>query len=370
MRVALVVTGGLDQSGRQRVIPALLWLLERLARAHDVHAFVLRYLDRPARYPLAGATVHDLGRPAGIANQYRSLTRALRRHGPFQVVHGYWALPAGLVAAAAGTRLGIPAVVTFDSGELVALPDIGYGLQRRWRQRLAVRAAATLAARVTVCSAHMQRLAARHGIDAEVIPMGVDPACFAAGASLAGSDATAEGPPWRLLHVASVNPVKDQRTLLECFRRVRSRAAAHLDIAGEDTLGGAVQDLARRLGVADAVTFHGVLPTDRLASLYRRAHLLIVSSRHEAAGVVALEAAVSGVPIAGTAVGYVADWAPDRAVAVPPADPAALADAVMALLADPGRRREIAGAARSWALSHDADWSADVFDRLYQRLTT
>jgi hypothetical protein len=43
MRIALVVPGGVDRSGRERVIPILLWLIERLARRHTVHAFVLRH---------------------------------------------------------------------------------------------------------------------------------------------------------------------------------------------------------------------------------------------------------------------------------------------------------------------------------------
>ncbi|HMF95060.1 MAG TPA: hypothetical protein VKE96_12230, partial [Vicinamibacterales bacterium] len=62
MRIALVVTGGVDQSARERVVPALLWLVERLARRHDVHVFALHYHRSPRSYALLGATVHDLGR--------------------------------------------------------------------------------------------------------------------------------------------------------------------------------------------------------------------------------------------------------------------------------------------------------------------
>jgi glycosyltransferase involved in cell wall biosynthesis len=364
VRIALVVAGGVDRSGRDNVIPALLWLIERLARGHDVAVYVLRYHDQSTSYPLLGATVHDLGRPRGLLRQYARLVKALRRDGPFDVLHGYWALPAGLVAAIAGRRLGVPTVVTLDSGEFVALPDIAYGLQRRWRHRRAVNATLGLATRVTVCSRYMDRLARRHNATPALIPLGVDTSLFSPGAD------HDEGPPWRLLHVASLNPVKDQRTLLEAFRRVVTRVPdVHLDIAGEDTMGGAIQDLARQLGVAAQVTFHGVLPSDALAVLYRRAHLFVLSSRHEAAGVVALEAAASGLPIAGTAVGYLADWAAeDRAVAVPPGDSPALAGAIVALLADPARRRRLAESAREWTLAHDADWTAREFERLYASL--
>src|SRR3989442_265466 len=142
MRVALVVTGGVDRSGRERVIPALLSFIERQARRHEVVVYALRYHERPCTYPLLGATVHDLGRPQGLRRQYGTLVHALRRDGRFDVIHGYWALPGGVTAALAGRRLGIPCLVTLDSGEFVSDPEIEYGLQRLRRHRLAV--AATL----------------------------------------------------------------------------------------------------------------------------------------------------------------------------------------------------------------------------------
>jgi glycosyltransferase involved in cell wall biosynthesis len=360
VRLALVVTGGVDRSGRHKVIPALLWLIGRLARRHELFVYVLRYHGEPCTYPLLGATVRDLGRPRGLPRQYGSLIAALRRDGPFDVVHGYWALPAGLVAAAAGRRLSIPSIVTCDSGEFVSIPDIDYGLQRRWRHRRAVTATLKLASRVTVCTTYMERLAREHGTTALVSPLGVDTALFSAAAP------PVEGPPWRLLHVASLNPVKDQRVLIDAFRRVVDRIGdVRLDVAGEDTLGGTVQAYARQVQVDDRVSFHGVLPSDRLTELYRGAHLFVLSSRHEAAGVVALEAAACGVPVVGTSVGYVADWSPERAVAAAPANPAALADAIVTLLGDPGGRARLAASAREWALAHDADWTAAQFERLY-----
>jgi len=152
VRIAFVAAGGFDESGLDRVTPALLWLIERLARSHDVSVYVLQYHDRPRRYELCGATVHDLGRPRGLWRQYAALVRAIRQEPAVDVLHGYMALPAGFAAASAGRRLGIGSVVTFDSGEFASLPDIDYGLQRRSRQRLAVAATARLADRVTVCS--------------------------------------------------------------------------------------------------------------------------------------------------------------------------------------------------------------------------
>jgi glycosyltransferase involved in cell wall biosynthesis len=363
MRLALVVTGGVDRSARERVTPSLLWFIERQARRHNLAVYALHYHDRPCSYPLLGAVVHDLGRPHGLARQYSALVSALKHDGPFDVIHGYWALPSGLVSAVAGRRLGIPSIVTLDSGELVAFPDIGYGLQRLWRQRLAVAATLRLATRLTVCSQYMARLARPHRVTPDVIPIGVDVALFK-------PTDVPDGPPWRLLHVASLNPVKDQPTLLEALRQLVERIPqVHLDIAGEDTIGGELQALAQRLGVAQHVTFHGFQTTESLIGLYQRAHLFVLSSRHEAAGVAVLEAAACSVAAVGTHVGYLADWSPDRALTVAPGDASALADGIASLLANPITRQRLASAARAWTLGHDADWTATQFDRLYRELS-
>src|SRR6185295_984332 len=142
MRIGLVVTGGVDRSGRERVMPSVLWFIERLARRHDVHAFVLHNYRDPCVYPLAGATIHDLGRvdgPRGLRRLIvrRRLAEAVAANGPFDLLHAYFGMP-GVVATAVGRRLSLPVVVTVDSGELVAFDDIQYGLQRRWIDRRAV----------------------------------------------------------------------------------------------------------------------------------------------------------------------------------------------------------------------------------------
>jgi glycosyltransferase involved in cell wall biosynthesis len=365
MRIALVVTGGLDRSGREHVIPALVSLLDRLARRHDVVAFVLRYHKEPCRYELRGAVVHDLGRPEGLLRQVRALTEAMRKERRFDIIHGYWAVPAGLAAATVGKRLSIPSVVTFDSGEFVAFPDLGYGLQRSTRMRLAVRATAALAGATTVCSQYQAVLARRHGTEPHVIPFGVDPQQF----NRTDTARPRDGRPCRLLHVASLNPIKDQATLLRAFAQVLERGIeATLDIAGEDTTAGLIAEIARQAGAADRVTLHGYVPGDRLAELYRRSHLFVLSSRHEAAGVVLLEAAACGLPIVGTSVGYIADWAPERATAVPPGDPNALASAIVDLLRNRDRRERQAVAAAQWASLHDVDWTARRLDELYATL--
>jgi glycosyltransferase involved in cell wall biosynthesis len=345
-------------------VPVFLSLIERLARRHHLHVFVLDYYPKPCTYNLLGATVNDLGRPARIwaMRRYRiaqRLRRALRAAPRFDVVHAYWGMPAGIAAARIAPEFRYPLVLTLDSGELVRLDDIGYGLQRRWFDRRSIDRAIETAAAVTVPTRYMADLM-KAGRTPAIIPVGVDTSLF-------DSASHAEGPPWRLVRVGSINRVKDYATLLHALALVVARVGdVHLDVAGEDTLNGEMVRLAARLGVDTHVTFHGALDTARVAALYGRAHLNVVSSRHESANVTFLEAAAAGVPTVGTRVGYLADLHPEAALAVPPSDPRALADAIVAVLQDPRRRHDLAERASAFAHAHDADWTARAFEQVYE----
>jgi glycosyltransferase involved in cell wall biosynthesis len=169
-----------------------------------------------------------------------------------------------------------------------------------------------------------------------------------------------------LVHVGSLTPVKDHRTLLRAVAMVAGNGhSVHVDLVGEDTSEGAVQREATSLGLEDLVTFHGYLPQDEAVHVVRRADLMLVTSRHEAGPVAMLEAAAVGVPTVGTAVGHVADWAPDRASAVRVGDPDSLAAAIAELLGNDERRLLVARRAQAAALREDADWTAARFDELY-----
>lgn len=365
MRVGLVVPGGIDPSGRERVIPALLWLLERLARRHEVDAFVLFHSSSRKSYDLLGARVHDLGlRSAvpglGFLRAARELTGAVAETGSFDVLHAFWAGTPGYAAGRAGRALRVPVVLSLGGGELVALREIGYGAGLSWRGRWPVRRSLRLASAITAASGPMCEAAKTHGARAERVPLGPDLALFA-------GPRPPEGPPWRLLHVADLNPVKDQATLLAAFARVRSGLRdVHLDLIGRDTMEGAAARLARDLGVADAVTFHGWLPTEDFVPFLHRAHLLVHASRHEAGPLVVLEAAAAGLPTVGTAVGHLLDLAPGAALAVPVGDAEALAQGILALLRDREARRTLGERARAWVEENDADATAARFSAIYE----
>ena len=366
MRIAVVVPGGLHPSGTDQVVPSWLALFERLAKSHELHAFAVKHLPEAQDYSLRGFAVHDLGRPSAPAGltrwaQERSLARALDRFGPFDLIHGFHADPAGQLAARAGRRLKIPSVVTCDSGEFVSIEAIDYGSQRTARGRRAVSEACSLATAVHVCTNFMAALASAHGVTPTVIPL------TSVTGPIEGAHRTSGA--FRLVQIASLSRVKNQRSLIDALRIVRSKVDAHLDLVGEDTLNGELQQHAATIGLAQHVTFHGFLPQDQVLDVLRSADLYVQSSLHEAAGVAVLEAAAVGVPVIGTPAGYVADWAPVKAVVVD-ATPESLAHGILAVHADPDRRRAMAALARTFSMTLDADRSAAKFNELYRSVVS
>jgi glycosyltransferase involved in cell wall biosynthesis len=365
LKIGFLVPGGVDRSGTHRVIPRLLWLIERVAAAgHETHVYALNQEPLPGRWSLLGAEVHNAGRRPRRIRMLAEI-RSEHRRAKFDVLHAYWATPTGVVAVAAGKLLNVPVAVHLSGGELSDLRDIGYGGRTTLRGRAWLRAVVTGADRVTVGSAYMLAKARALGITAEYIPNGValdrwKP--LPPRARITGERA-------RLIHVASLNLVKDQDTLLRAAVRLRADDVQfHLDIVGVDTLDGAVQARASSLDLDRHVTFHGPLTHEVLRPLMEEAHLMLLTSRHDAAPMVVREAAVAGVPVVGTAVGLVDEWAPNAAVAVPVGDDAALALAVESLLSDEARRMSLAANAHTRALAENADVTAELVLRLSREM--
>lgn len=367
MRIALVVPGGVDRSGEARVIPALLALLERLARWHEVHVFALQQEPEPGRWMLCGAHIHNIGGHGGPRQQWRTLAALLRQHrlAPFDLVHAIWSGGGGLAAVAAARLMRRPSLVHLTGGELVSMPDIGYGGQLRWQGRLREALTLRTATLVSATSLPIVALAAAKGIAARRVPLGVDQRAWPVRAPVAREP----GQPLRLIHVASLNRVKDADTLLQALALlVRQVPLVELDIVGEDLQGGRVQALVQTLGLAACVRFHGFRTQAQLRPLFERAHLHVLSSRHEAGPMVALEAAVLGIPSVGTAVGHLAEWVPEAALAVPVGDAAALASAMARLAGDEALRLRLAARAQQRALAEDAEHTAACFEALYREL--
>jgi glycosyltransferase involved in cell wall biosynthesis len=266
----------------------------------------------------------------------------------------------------AAKLLRIPSFVHVAGGELVALSQISYGGRLTWKGRMREAVVLRAATKVTAASTAMIEALGRLGVAAKRLPLGVDLNVWRPSEPVRRD----VGRPARLIHTASLNRVKDQPTLL---RAVASLAAAglefQLDIVGEDTLKGEIQQLAHHLGLSERVRFHGFLTQRNLVPLVQAAHVMVISSLHEAGPLAVLEAGAVGVPTVGTAVGHVKEWSPDAAVSVPVADSTALAGALAEMLRDEDKRVRTAHEALRRATREDADCTARGFQAMYGDFT-
>jgi glycosyltransferase involved in cell wall biosynthesis len=363
MKIGIVLPGGVDRGGEERVIPTFLALIERLARVHEVHVFVFHQEPRPAWWLLRGAHIHNIGEGW---TRWRSVLAIRREHrvAPFDVLQALFSGSCGQVVAVASMLLGVPYAVHIAGGELVALDDIGYGGRRRLRSRLSESVVLRRAGLVTAASEPILASLRALGINGERIPLGVDVSRWPP----APSRARGEGP-LRLIHVASLNAVKDQGTLLRALAMLAGRGVDFtMQMVGVDTLGGRVQALARELGIDNRVQFLGFRTQAALRRLLLDADLLVMSSRHEAGPLVLLEAAAVGVPAVGTAVGHFVEWDRTASLTAPPGDAEGLALAIAAVAFDEPLRMGLAAEAQRQALREDADATASAFLGRYETL--
>jgi glycosyltransferase involved in cell wall biosynthesis len=152
------------------------------------------------------------------------------------------------------------------------------------------------------------------------------------------------------------DPRKNASLLFRAYAGLveRDPDAPPLVLAGSTAPAPADIAEAEALGLLDRIEFRGGLGSDALASLYRGALLVALSSDEEGLGLVLLEAMASGVPVVSTACG-----GPETSVVegvtgylVPVRDAAALADRMAALLADEPARRAMGAAARRHVEKH------------------
>jgi D-inositol-3-phosphate glycosyltransferase len=140
--------------------------------------------------------------------------------------------------------------------------------------------------------------------------------------------------------------------------------------------GASEAELARRLavelGVADRVRFIAPQPHHILSSWYRAADLVIVPSRSESFGLVALEAAACGVPVVASAVGGLLNIVHDGVTGhlVDGRDPARYARAMSQVLDDPAGAAAMGTAANVRARRFTWSFTAARLRRLYTDLAS
>jgi len=307
--------------------------------------------------------------PAGVVQQVQSLLRAALAERP-DVLHlfkpkGYSGLAALLLRV---IRPTLPLVVDTDDWEgwggwndLLPYPRPAKTLFA-WQERDLPRRAAA----VTVASRTLQAQVWGFGVPPErvfYIPNGVG--------GLGIGD-------WRLGALHSQPPIPNTQypTMLLYTRfwefDLRDLVAALVPIVagcpsarllvvgrGERGEEGELLRLAERAGVADAIDYRGWAEPAQIPGLLAEADLALVPmddtliNRARSLAKL-LELMVAGLPIVAGRVGQVAEYIEDghSGLLVAPSDPAALARATLALLADPALRKRLSQGARARVAQH------------------
>ena len=168
---------------------------------------------------------------------------------------------------------------------------------------------------------------------------------------------------------------KDYPTQLRAFALAAARNPALLMLlVGDGPLRGELEALAGSLGIAGRVRFAGHLNDVPVA--LGAMDVYVLASKFEPYGVAILEAKAAGCAIVATRVNEVPEiLSEDRPGGdaagrlVPPADPAAMAEAFVALAADPAARKALgARAAREAAHKHSLHAAIHAYQGLYDEL--
>jgi glycogen(starch) synthase len=141
-----------------------------------------------------------------------------------------------------------------------------------------------------------------------------------------------------LLFAGRLEYEKGVQDLIAALPAIRAQhPGTSLTIAGEGTQTDWLHELARAHEVTDAVTFAGRQDHDGLIGLMHRCDLIVLPSRYEPFGIVALEAAATGIPLVTSTAGGLGEAVTDGETGwtFPPFDPVAVAVAVCDALDDP-----------------------------------
>ena len=172
-----------------------------------------------------------------------------------------------------------------------------------------------------------------------------------------------------LLFLGRLEYEKGVQDLLAALPRIRRRhPGTRALVAGTGTQAGFLRSEARRLRVGRAATFTGHLPDRDLAALLVAADAVVLPSRYEPFGIVALEAAAAGATLVASTAGGLGELVVEGETgwSFPAADVPGLAGAVDRALSDPRESALRARAART-RLRTDFAWptiaarTADIY---------
>lgn len=326
----LLATGG--TGGAQESYTGLLLRLDR--SRYEVRALSLSAGSAVSRVRALGLPV-DVIDDADDELAVRELAAWLRRE-EIDLVHAHM-YRAEVIGVRAAVAAGVPVIMaTVHSSRVRSESDI------------ALLASLTPSMdRLIVPSESIQRKVVgegRVGARFAVIPNGVDLSRFASPAPACalrrefGIPASAS----LLGVVARLEPEKGHRYLIEAMPTILAGAPdTWLAVVGEGSSLGPLRELASALGVAHRVIFTG--RREDVSALTADLTVAVLPSLREAQGISILEAMARRVPVVASSVGGIPEVITSGVdgVLVPPADPAALAAAVLELLGDEALRRRI-----------------------------
>lgn len=349
LRISHVVEN-LNRGGLERVVIDL--ARAQRGMGHDCQVVCLFEAGSLAgELAAAGVPVHACGKRGGLdLGAIARLRGHLRRHRT-QVLHTHNAV-AHYHAVAAALGMGIRRTVNTRHGMGVQQA----GGRREWLFRRALARTDVVA---TVCEAARRDVLAQGLIPAAklvAIANGIRLDAFAVGDDTSRAALAAElglPPGTRLVGaVGRLNPVKDPVALVRAFRVVHAR---HPETALVWIGDGALRAETAAAAAAEGVAGRVLLLGDRsdVPRLLAGLDLYAMSSLTEGYSIALLEACAAGLPIVATDVGGNNEIVRDgiNGLLVPAGDPQRLADALVALLDDPARARDMGRAGREWALA-------------------
>jgi len=300
-------------------IPARAARLAALPRREHVHGVDVTYV-RQLYLPRVGLPIAVPLYRASLAAHRDVLRRA-------DVVLATWAYPDGCAAIIEARALGKPCVVKVhgtDVNDVLRRPLVRHiaGLVLPEADAI-VAVSRPLASELEALGVHRERIHLVHnGIDASQFGVAERPKARRA-LGLPQEERV-------LLFVGRLEERKGIFDLLDAFERVRRRVEARLVLVGDGVATSRVRAAATRGGIRVV----GARPHAEIGQWMAASDLLVLPSWMEGTPNVVLEALACGRPVVATRVGGIPDVvSDDRAgILVPPRDPAALADALVAAL--------------------------------------
>lgn len=328
------------------------------------------------------------GEHESVMERFGELLDAELREHPVDLLHAeHWF--SGIAALTAARTAGIPLVQSFHSIAAPADSPLTEGERPESAGRLAGerRLAHEADLVIAVSEAERQTVLSRLQGDAErvrVVPLGVDTELFRpciASECDERDDWLSRGGRPEVIVVGRLHPLKGFDLAIDAIATIPADERPGLRIVGAPPPDGdehakSLHDAVARHGMLGTTAFDGALRRRELAERIRAASLMLVTSHSETFGLVALEAASSGVPVIARDAGGLREAVVDgeTGVLVQGDDPQVWGEAVRTLLADTERLQRLGRAAREHALRRGWAVSAQrlvkAYDEAIERFET